>query len=120
MGRMAVGEGGAGSLHLLKTDLACVSREPGSAPAASLLILRGPEEEEYHTHLSWSGGAWGEARQYGLQSRRTDRSLIQTGKQTLEGNRGEGARWTVTLVSSWGCAGVPALKPLRPLFPSHS
>lgn len=119
MGRMAVGEGGAGSLHLFKTDLVCVSREPGSAPSPSLLILRGPGEEKDHTHLSWSGGAWEEARQYGLWSRQTGRSLLQTGKQTSEGNRGEGARRTATLVSSQGCAGVPVLRPLRPLFPSH-
>ena len=70
----------------------CLPREPRSVP--TLPSSQAPEGEGGLTHLSWSGGAWGEAQLCELWSRQRDRSLVQEGKQMLERNPGEGGRWT--------------------------
>ena len=52
------------SLYLLKTPLMSPQRAKQCSPPP--LILTGPEGEGGLTHLSWSGGAWGEAQLCGL------------------------------------------------------
>ena len=98
----------------------CVSLESQAVPLAnSLLILRGPGEDEDHTHLSWSGGAWGEAQRCGPESRRRGRSLLQTARRhqrETEGRSETGSDSGLLLGLCWGsCTQVSkATLPLPP------